>query len=135
MPTERKDVLAVYNELVRVQEQIEVIKGQIKYYDQSAAMSAVNIELLPNEAVQPLTIGGWQPGGVAKNALQALINAVKYLINAVIWIIIFLLPVLLVIASVFYSSTLPDSAFSPQRRSHRSQSEQSKTPSSEDKQT
>jgi hypothetical protein len=91
----------VYNELVRVQEQIEVIKGQIQYYEQSAAMSAISVEILADEAVQPLTIGGWQPVGVAKSAIQALINSTKGIANALIWIIIFIVPVLLLLTIVF----------------------------------
>lgn len=97
-----EDVLAVYNELVEVRGEIEVIKGQIKYYEQSAAFSAVQVELLADEAVQPLSIGAWQPQGVAKEAVQALINTFKFLANMLIWIIIFLLPVLLVLYVVFF---------------------------------
>ena len=96
-----EEVLAVYNELVRVQEQIEVIKGQIQYYEQSAAMSAISVEILADEAVQPLTIGGWQPVGVAKSAIQALINSTKFIANALIWIIIFVVPVLLILTVLF----------------------------------
>jgi hypothetical protein len=96
-----EDVLNVYNELVRVREEIEIIQGQIQYYEQSAALSAVSVELLPNEAVQPLTIGGWQPVGVAKTAVQALINTLKVLANIAIWIVIYVLPVLLVIFVIF----------------------------------
>jgi len=33
-----EDVLAVYNELVAVQGQIEVIKGQMQYFEQSARL-------------------------------------------------------------------------------------------------
>lgn len=97
-----EDVLAVYNELVRVREQIEVIKGQIKYYDESAALSSINIELIADEAAQPLTIGGWQPQGVAKNAVQALIDTLQFIVNAVIWIAIYILPVLLVLYLIFF---------------------------------
>ncbi len=100
--TKTEDVMSVYNQLVDVREKIEVIKGQIKYYDQSAALSAVSVDLLANEAVQPLTIGSWQPEGVAKSALQALINTLKFLANLVIWMIIFLAPVLLVLYIVFF---------------------------------
>ncbi|MGB7116143.1 MAG: hypothetical protein WBD56_08355, partial [Anaerolineales bacterium] len=71
------------------------------YYEQSAAMSAISVEILADEAVQPLTIGGWQPVGVAKSAIQALINATKFIANALIWIIIFLVPVLLIMTIVF----------------------------------
>lgn len=100
--TKTEDVLSVYNQLVQVREQIEVIKGQIKYYDESAALSAISTELIANEAVQPLTIGGWQPVGVAKNAVQALINTVTFLANAAIWIVVLVLPVLLILFAVIF---------------------------------
>lgn len=96
-----EDVLAVYNQLVQVREQIEVIKGQIKYYEQSAALSSISVNLIADEAIQPLTIGRWQPQGVAKDALQALINGFKFIINALIWIVIFILPMALVAYAVF----------------------------------
>lgn len=100
--TKTEDVLAVYNQLVQVREQIEVIKGKIKYYEESAAMSAVSTELIADEAVQPLTIGGWQPQGVAKSAIQALINSLKFLANAVIWIVLFFVPAILVLYVIFF---------------------------------
>jgi hypothetical protein len=96
-----EDVLSVYNRLVDIREQIEVIQGQIKYYEESAALSAISVELIANEAVQPLTIGGWQPVGVAKNAVQALIDTLKFVANAAIWIVIYILPVLLVLYLIF----------------------------------
>jgi hypothetical protein len=96
-----EDVLAVYNQLVQVREQIEIIKGQIQYYEQSAALSAIVVELLADEAVQPLTIGAWQPIGVAKDAIQALINALKFIANGLIWIALFILPVVTLLALVF----------------------------------
>ena len=100
--TKTEDVMSVYSQLVQVREQIEVLKGQIKYYDESAKLSSVSIELMANEAIQPLQIGGWQPVGVAKNAVQALIDTLKFLVNALIWIIIYIGPVLLVLYFVFF---------------------------------
>jgi len=97
-----EDVLSVYNELVRVQGEIEVTKGRIKYYDEAAALSSISTSLIANEAVQPITVGGWQPTGVAKNAIQALISALKFLATAAIWIILFLLPVLLILFVFIY---------------------------------
>ncbi|MBN1146774.1 MAG: DUF4349 domain-containing protein [Anaerolineales bacterium] len=99
--TKTEDVLSVYNRLVEIREQIELTKGQIKYYEESAALSAIDVDLLADEAVQPLTVGGWQPQGVAKSAIQALINTLKFLANAVIWIILFLAPTLLVLYLIF----------------------------------
>lgn len=92
-----EDVLQVYNQLVSVREQIEVIKGQMKYYEQASALSSISIEIIADEADQPIQIGGWQPVGVAKDAVEALINFLQGFVNFVIWLVIFLLPVLLVI--------------------------------------
>jgi hypothetical protein len=97
-----EDVLKVYNQLVKIRESIEVTKGRIQYFEQSAALSAISVELMADEAVQPLSIGGWQPQGVAKNAIQSLINTLTFLANAVIWIIIYIVPVLLVLYIIFY---------------------------------
>lgn len=95
--TKTEDVLRVFNELTRVRGDIEVLRGRMKYYEQSAALSAVHVELVPNAAVQPVTIGGWQPQGVARDAVQALVNTLKGLATAAIWLVIYVLPVLLVI--------------------------------------
>lgn len=87
------DVLSVYNRLVEVREQIEIIKGQMLYFERSAAMSSISVYIQANEAVQPLKIGNWQPVGVAKKAIQALINTLKTLANILIWIALYILPV------------------------------------------
>ena len=92
-----EDVLAVYSQLVSVREQIELIKGQMKYYEQSADLSAISIQLIANAAMQPISIAGWQPGGVAKQALQSLIHALQSLANFAIRFLILYLPVLLII--------------------------------------
>jgi hypothetical protein len=90
-------VLDVFNTLVSIREQIEVTKGRIQYYEQSAAFSSVTVEIVADAAVQPLTIGGWQPSGVAKEAVQALLNTLTTLADIGIWGVLYLLPVLLVI--------------------------------------
>ncbi|NQS91476.1 MAG: DUF4349 domain-containing protein [Chloroflexi bacterium] len=92
-----EDVLSVYNRLVEVQEQIELNKGQMKYFEQSAALSAISINIQANEAVQPLKIGNWQPVGVAKRAIQALINTLEFIANMLIWISLYILPVVLIL--------------------------------------
>lgn len=97
MSYETEDVLRVYNQLVDIREQIEVIKGQMQYYEQSVALSSISIDIQANEAVQPLKIGNWQPVGVAKKAIQALINTFKVFANSLIWIGLYILPVALVL--------------------------------------
>ena len=101
-----EDVLTVYNQLVSIREQIEVIKGQIKYYSESARYSAISVELIANAAVQPIEIGGWQPQGVMKEAVNALIRTTQFLLNALIWIVIYVLPVLLVLVCDLYPAAL-----------------------------
>jgi hypothetical protein len=100
--TGTEDVLAVYQQLTQTREQIEVIKGQIQYYEQSARLSSISVGLMATAAVRPLTIGSWQPVGVAREALQALIGAVKFLASAAIWILLFILPVGLLILLPIY---------------------------------
>jgi len=92
-----EDTMMVYNQLVSINEQIEVLKGQIKYYDESSKLSAISVNIKAEESVQPLTIGKWQPVGVARDAVQALISTAKFLVNALIWIIIVVLPIAVVI--------------------------------------
>lgn len=95
--TKTEDVLMVYNQLASIREQIEVIKGQIQYYRESADMSAISVLLQATEAVQPLEVGGWKPVGVARDAVQALIDALQVLGSIVIWLALFALPIFLLI--------------------------------------
>lgn len=123
-----EDVLSVYNQLVQVREQIEVTKGQIQYFEQSAALSAISVEILADEAVQPLTVGGWQPGGVAKSAIQALINSIKFIGEALIWIGLFILPVLLLLAVIFLLPLYLVVRFVRSRRARRKKESQGISP-------
>jgi hypothetical protein len=93
-----ESVLSVYTQLKNVNEEIEIIKGQLKYYDEAAAMSSVYIEVLPKYAVKEIEIGGWNPQGVAKQAIQRLVDAFQFIVDALIWIILFVLPVLVLLA-------------------------------------
>jgi hypothetical protein len=95
--TKTEDALNVFNQLVYYQEQIEILKGQIKYYRETAAMSAITLNLTERPAVVPVTIAGWQPGGVALDAIRALVNFLKGLANVLIWVGLCILPVLFLI--------------------------------------
>ncbi len=100
--TKTEDVLRVLNELRNVTEQIEVLKGQIKYYEESAAMSAISVNLQARETVAPITVAGWKPEGVARDAIQALIDAYQTIASGVIWAVLFCLPIALPIGLVVY---------------------------------
>ncbi len=99
--TRTEDVMMVYNQLVSIREQIEVIKGQIKYYEESAALSAISIELIADAANKPIEIGGWKPTGIAKEAIEALLKTLQGLGTFIIWLVIYVLPVLIVLFIIF----------------------------------
>jgi len=100
--TESEDVIAIFRELTSVREQIEVTQGQIKYYRESARLSAIYVNLQAKEAVEPITIGRWQPGLEAQKAIQALLDGGKYLVNALIWLVLFAVPFLAIIVLPVY---------------------------------
>ena len=96
-----EEALSVSNELSRVEGEIEALKGRMQYLEQSAAYSSIAVNVTPDELAQPIEVAGWQPGGVARQAIEALINALQVVVNAAIWFILFALPILLVIAIPF----------------------------------
>lgn len=92
-----EDVLAVLQQLTQVREQIEVIQGQMKYYEESARLSSISVSLKAEASVQPLKVGGWQPVGVARDAVQALIYTMQLFGTIAIWGLVYLLPIGLII--------------------------------------
>lgn len=90
--TESEEVIDVFTQLVYHREQIEILKGQINYYEEAAALSAINVNVSAEETLQPLEIAGWRPAGVARDALQALINFFQGFVNFLIWLIILIIP-------------------------------------------
>lgn len=96
--TKVDDALAVNAELSRLEGEIAVVKGRMQYLSQSAAFSSITVNVTPDELAQPIEVAGWQPRGVAKEALESLVNALQSLANLVIWLVVFVLPILLLIA-------------------------------------
>jgi uncharacterized protein DUF4349 len=90
--TKTEDVLAVYNQLVAIRGQIEQVKGQMKYYQESAAMSLITIDLIPDVLSQPIQVAGWKPQGVAKQAIEALVVVLQSLGSLAIYGVLFCLP-------------------------------------------
>ncbi len=99
--TRTQDVLDVYQQLQQVNSDIEVLKGQIKYYEQSASLSAITVHIVAEETVQPIQVGGWKPQGVARDAIQNLIFFWQGFINFLITFFLLILPVLITIAIPF----------------------------------
>jgi hypothetical protein len=100
--TATEDVVSIFNQLVYYREQIELVKGQIKYYDEAAALSAINVHIVAEETVKPVVIGKWEPKGVALEAVQDLIDFLKGFVNFLIRFVIYILPVWIIIGIPLY---------------------------------
>ncbi len=95
--TKTEDVLAVYTQLQQIESDIEVLKGQIKYTEQSAALSAITVNIIAEETVKPLEVGGWKPQGVARDAIQSLIFYLQDFVDFMIRFVLLGLPILITI--------------------------------------
>jgi len=96
--TKAEDVLAIYMQVQTVQTEIEQLKGQIKYYEESAALSSISVRLIAEESTQPITVGPWKPEGAAKAAVEDLFRFMQNFADFLIRFAIFTLPALILIA-------------------------------------
>jgi hypothetical protein len=97
-----EDVLAIYLQVQSVQTEIEVLKGQIKYYEESAALSSISVRLIAEESSQPITVGPWTPGGAVKEAIEDLIRFVQNFVDFLIYFVLSILPALILIGIPLY---------------------------------
>lgn len=97
-----EDVINIFNQLAYYREQIELTKGQIKYFEEAAALSAISIRLIAEETIQPIEIAGWEPQGVARDAVQDLIYFWQDFVDFIIYFTLNTLPRLITIAIPLY---------------------------------
>ena len=84
------DILAVQQELTRVREQIELLKGQMQYLDQSVRMAAITVNLALSEDLLPIPPAEkWQPVYVLKQAWSSLHNALRGISYFIIWLLVY----------------------------------------------
>jgi hypothetical protein len=86
------DVLEVHAQLSRIRGEIEQARGRMRYLSETAAMSSVNLEVIPDAIAQPVVEPGWQPLVVAREAVRALIAFLQVAANAAIWVVIYVVP-------------------------------------------
>jgi hypothetical protein len=98
---EVSDILRVQQEVFNLQSQIDSIKGQNKYMEQTSKMALVTIYLSTDEYTLPYAPSQpWRPDVIFKTAVRSLIGNLRGLASTVIWIVVysvFWLPVVLVI--------------------------------------
>ncbi|MBN2388478.1 MAG: DUF4349 domain-containing protein [Anaerolineales bacterium] len=99
--TDTQDVLDVFNQLESYRQQIEIVRGQMQYFEQSAAYSLITVTIIAEETIQPIVIGPWSPKGAANDAIQDLIEFGKGLVEFLIHFFLYTVPVLIVIFGPF----------------------------------
>ncbi len=100
--TETEDVINVFNQLTYYREQIELVKGQIQYYEEAAALSSITVQIIAEDKEKPIEIGGWKPSGVAREAIQDLIYFVQDFVDFLIRFVIYILPMWIMIGAPLY---------------------------------
>lgn len=93
------DVLEMYQQLSNVQGEIERTKGRMQYLSQTAAMSTLKAELIPDAVAKPVVQPGWQAMAVVKDATRALVATLEVLATAAIWIVLYVLPLALLLGA------------------------------------
>lgn len=97
-----EEALAVNMELSRLEGDIEAMKGRLQYLSQSAAFSTINISLTPDILNQPIEVAGWRPQGIARDAIEALVETLQVVANAGIWIVLYILPLVILVLLPLY---------------------------------
>lgn len=95
------DLMNVQQQLVNLQHQIDSVKGQQKYYEQSAKLSKVTIYLSTDELALPYApTNEWRPAVVLKEAVRSLIGNIRGLGSLLIWGAVYL-PILIPLYLVY----------------------------------
>ncbi|MBX3012551.1 MAG: DUF4349 domain-containing protein [Caldilineaceae bacterium] len=91
-----EDILTVYTHLNTIRSQIEQLQGRKNMLNNLVGLSTLELTLSPNVITLPVIEHGWQPTGVARDALRELVSTLQDLGEVGIWFGIYLLPILLI---------------------------------------
>lgn len=87
---EISDILRVQQEVFNLQSQIDSIKGQNKYMEQTAKMSLVTVYLSTDEFSLPYAPSQpWRPDVIFKTAVRSLIGNLRNIGSLVIWLAVY----------------------------------------------
>jgi hypothetical protein len=87
------EIMGIYRQLVDIRTQIEQIQTQLSSYDKLAALSTINLELVPTEAAKPVADQSWQPSDSLRSSIRKLIDFLQWLVDFLIFAAIVLVPV------------------------------------------
>lgn len=88
--TRVEDMLSVQRELLNLQAQIDAIKGQQQYLEQTSKLSLVSIYLSTDELALPYSPDtAFRPGVIVKEAARSLILTLRGFLTLLIWIVVY----------------------------------------------
>ena len=93
-----EEALMVYREISDIESDIEVLKGQIKYMEESAAMSSVTLRI---NTIRPniVTVASkWSLIDVIKDSFESLLDFGKGIVEFIVRFVIVGIPSLIIIA-------------------------------------
>lgn len=84
------EILNVQRELDNLQYQIDSLKGQKQYLEQSAKLSRITIYLSTDELALPYAPDeAWRPEVIFKQAVRSLVRTGRGLVNGLIWLAVY----------------------------------------------
>jgi len=95
------DLLQAEAQLTQREAEIEALKGQMQYLEQSAALSSITVSLSPYILSQPVDTT-WQPGETVRRAFDDLLDSLRGFADFLIYFAVAALPWLIVAGLVIY---------------------------------
>lgn len=102
-----EDLLYAEEQLSRREAELEALKGRLNYLAESAALSRININLIPYELSEPID-ASWKPAETFRRAVENLVDSLRgfadfmivFVVQVLPWFIFFGLIVWVVVAVV-----------------------------------
>ncbi|KKT30267.1 MAG: hypothetical protein UW41_C0023G0005 [Candidatus Collierbacteria bacterium GW2011_GWC2_44_18] len=99
---EVQDLMNVQMQINNIQEQIDSLKGQQKYLEQTAKLTRIAINLSTDELALPYAPdSAWRPTVVFKTAVRSMIGALRSVADVIIWTVVYL-PIILVVLGMIW---------------------------------
>jgi len=84
------DLMTVQRELINLQSQIDSLKGQQKYLEQSAKLTKITIYLSTDELSLPYApTNEWRPTVIFKEAVRSLLTFLRGIAGFLIWLVVY----------------------------------------------
>ncbi len=97
-----QDLLQVQRELINIQQQIDNVRGQQKYLEQTAKLTKITVYLSTDELALPYAPDrSWRPGVVFKRAVRSLVGTLRGVGSGVIWVAVYT-PILIPVGLVWW---------------------------------